>query len=111
MIRILNYSLLLVLLLGVSIFATQNQQVYSLRFLNQTSIDLPLGLVLVFSAGLGAIATTICQVRMRQTVNIPKTQASNSFNGYSGSSNFANSRSKVKKEIRDFDDDFDDDWD
>jgi uncharacterized integral membrane protein len=110
MIRILTYFLLLVLLLNISIFATQNQQVYSLKFLNQTSIDLPLGLILVFSAGLGAIATTIWQVRMKPDQKISRSEVATG-SSYSGSSSFPNSARKVKKEIRDFDDDFDDDWD
>jgi uncharacterized integral membrane protein len=109
MIRIFTYLLLLFLLLGVSVFATQNQQIYSLRFLNQTSIDLPLGLILVFSAGLGAIATTIWQVR--QVIKVPKSPTFNADTGYANFTNFPNSKGKVKKEIRDFDDDFDDDWD
>ncbi|AFY74858.1 Protein of unknown function (DUF1049) [Synechococcus sp. PCC 7502] len=125
MILTFTYFLLSILLLGVSIFATQNQQIITLKFLNLESINLPLGLVLIFSAGLGTIVTTILQLNNRQAnrqvANSIKNNSENS-NSYQPSyqSNYKGntqtrkpqtSKPPVKDKIADFDDDFDDDWD
>jgi cytoskeletal protein RodZ len=61
MLRVLVYGLLWILLMGVAIFATQNTLLVTIKFLTFESINLPLGLVLVFSGGLGAIAATVWQ--------------------------------------------------
>jgi len=112
MIRTLAYILLWLLLMGVSIFATQNQLVVTLKFLVFESINLPLGLVLVFSAGLGAIAVTVFQsaltsqfvpVTPAPRVEPPKKETKTQTN------NQAKSQPKNQK-IDDFDQEWDDDW-
>ena len=109
MIRTLTYFLLGFLLSGVSIFAVQNQQSISLKFLNLESINLPLGLVLVFSAALGAIAITALQV---SSLRGSRSQFSNTqvTNPQVSKSRSKSVKTETKDKIGDFDDEFDDDW-
>jgi uncharacterized integral membrane protein len=112
MIRIFTYFLLSLLLVGVSIFAIQNSQIVTLRLFNQESINLPLGVVLVFSAGLGTLVITVLQVSNRRAYS-QVTNSSNSQNPSSyQTSKTATSRPRqtAKKEVADFDDDIDADW-
>lgn len=114
MIRILIYFSLVVFLMGTGIFATQNQQLvnlkFSLTFVNLESINLPLGLVLIFSAGLGAIVITGLQLgnlKARSEFSNP-TPSRSSFRSTQPVK--PAKATKTKDEIKDFDDDFDDDW-
>jgi uncharacterized integral membrane protein len=109
MIRTLIYFLLGFLLSGVSIFAVQNQQSISLKFLNLESINLPLGLVLVFSTALGAVFVTALQVSSLQG---SRSQFSNTqvANPQVSKSRPKSVKSEIKDKIGDFDDEFDDDW-
>lgn len=97
MIRILTYCLLTIILLGTSIFSNQNQQLVSLKFLNYESIDLALGLVLVLSAGVGAIFITILQ-SLPQPV-APQYKTAPRYQAQS-----------PQEKTRDFDDEFEEDW-
>ena len=129
MIRVLVYGLLWILLMGVAIFATQNTLLIAIKFLTFESINLPLGLVLVFSAGLGAIAVTVWQ-NMQIAESEPSTtqQVSDrgNFSSYSAyrastssdssASTKSTSPSKSAKNnpkdspYNDFDEEWDDDW-
>ena len=109
MIRTFIYFLVGFLLSGVSVFAVQNQQLVSLKFLTLESISLPLGLVLVFSSGLGATVITALQVSSFRG------SRSESFKPQTSQPQTSKPRSKptkteTKEKIADFDDEFDDDW-
>jgi uncharacterized integral membrane protein len=132
MIRVLVYGLLWILLMGVAIFATQNTLFVTIKFLAFESINLPLGLVLVFSAGLGAIALTIWQNTQvaESEPPMPSTSKQKSdrgnFSSYStyrastSSSSSASSKSTgtststkstpKDSQANDFDEEWDDDW-
>jgi len=113
MIRTSIYFLLMFFLMGVSIFATQNQQLVNLKFspifISLESINLPLGLVLIFSAGLGSIAITGLQV---SNFKVPQSEVSSTKTSSSRAKPQPAKpfRDRNKDEIKDFDDDFDDDW-
>lgn len=101
--------------MGTGIFATQNQQLvnlkFSLTFVNLESINLPLGLVLIFSAGLGAIVITCLQLgnlKARSEVFSNPTSSRSTFRSTQPVK--PAKATKTKDEIKDFDDDFDDDW-
>lgn len=94
--------------MGIAIFATQNQSLVQVNFLNLTSIQVPLGLVLVSSAGMGAIALSIWQsIRPSQA---PKTAKSKSSK-YDKYDDKYDDRSEEEYEEDDFDDEPEDDWD
>ena len=108
MIRTLTYFLLGFFLSGVSIFAIQNQQSISLKFINLESINLPLGLVLVFSTALGSVFVTALQVSsFRSKSKVSNTQAPNPQVSRSSPKSV---KTEAKDKIGDFDDEFDDDW-
>jgi cytoskeletal protein RodZ len=121
--------------MGVAIFATQNTLLVTVKFLAFESINLPLGLVLVFNAGLGAIAATVWQNmsanEAEATTARPKaTQQPGSYSAYkaSNASNKTGESSKSSKstastssstygkntakndKFNDFDEEWDDDW-
>jgi len=105
MIRLLTYFLLWLLLIGVSIFAIQNQQAIALKFINLESINLPLGLTLTLCVGLGAICTTALQLGSRNSRQpVPK------FTAPKQTSKPKPPKSPAKDKIADFDDEVDDDW-
>jgi uncharacterized integral membrane protein len=130
MIQVLVYGLLWILLMGVAIFATQNTLFVTIKFLTFESISLPLGLVLVFSAGLGAIALTIWQNTQvaESEPPIPSKQNSDrgnfsSYSAYRASAPSASSASSKStgtststkstpknSQADDFDEEWDDDW-
>ncbi|WP_019500260.1 lipopolysaccharide assembly protein LapA domain-containing protein [Pseudanabaena sp. PCC 6802] len=134
MLRILVYGLLWVLLMGVAIFATQNTMLVTIKFFTFESINLPVGLVLVFSAGLGAIATTVWQnmemTEVEATTPGPDTTSAtkqpSSYSAYrasAASKNSESSKSSASKssgasaknatksdKFDDFDEEWDDDW-
>jgi hypothetical protein len=106
MIRLLTYFLLFLLLIGVSIFAVQNQQAIALKFINLESINLPLGLTLTLSAGLGAIFATALQVSNRNAPNQPVPE----FTVPKQTSKPKSTKASAKDRVIDFDDEVDDDW-
>jgi len=97
--------------MGVAIFATQNMESIEVKFITLTSIPVPLGLALVSSAGLGAVAMTLWQSqtssktpvshRAKTSGNSPKQTQKDSFRAYDPDYDDAD----------DFDDPVDDDWD
>lgn len=123
MLRTLVYVLLWLLLMGVAIFATQNIFMVSLKFLAFQSINLPLGLVLVFSAGLGAILMTMLQTSRSEPLQANERLSESSSNPFRGSTSGAyrasyvgsdpkTSTTRSKDNPKDKSDDFDDDdWD
>jgi uncharacterized integral membrane protein len=133
MIRVLVYGLLWILLMGVAIFATQNTLLIAIKFLTFESIKVPLGLVLVFSAGLGAIALTIWQntqfAEAEPSTSSQQKSDRDNFSSYSAyrasNANAANTSSASSKpkdtstsakntpkdtQFSDFDEEWDDDW-
>lgn len=91
--------------MGIAIFATQNQSLVQVNFLNLTSIQVPLGLVLVSSAGMGAIALSVWQ-------SIPSSQPQPKA-PKTAKSKFSKYEQYYDKydEEDDFDDEPEDDWD
>ena len=55
MLRLALYLFLWLISMAIAIFATQNTNLVNLRLFNLESIKLPLGLLLVFCGGLGAV--------------------------------------------------------
>jgi uncharacterized integral membrane protein len=106
MIRLLTYFSLFLLLIGVGIFVGQNQQAIALKFINLESINLPLGLTLTISAGLGAIFTTALQVSSRNASR----QLNPKFTVPNQTSKSKPAKAPAKDRIADFDDEVDDDW-
>jgi uncharacterized integral membrane protein len=59
-------SLVLAVWIGlIAIFSIQNITLVSLKFLNYETIQIPVGVVLAFSVGIGAIAGAIAPVLWR----------------------------------------------
>jgi uncharacterized integral membrane protein len=121
MIRVLVYGLLWILLMGVAIFATQNTLLIAIKFLAFESINLPLGLVLVFSAGLGAIVMTVWQnmqiAEFEPSTSSQQVSDRGSFGSYSSYRASTTSSASGKPQntpkntqANDFDEDWDDDW-
>lgn len=46
---------------AIAVLAVQNFTPVSLRFLTAQSVEIPVGLVMAFSVGLGIVATTLIQ--------------------------------------------------
>lgn len=57
--NLLTSIIVAVWVVAIAILSVQNATPVSLRFLNFQSIQLPIGLVLAFSAGVGLIATAL----------------------------------------------------
>lgn len=122
MIRIIVYVLLLVLLMGVAIFATQNLFTVTIKLLVFQSINLPLGLVLVFCAGIGGVVITFLQVGLSTSSNNFSPSQSSAFSQeFSNSSSRPSSTSSSSTSTKfqsppkrsnssDWDDDGNDDW-
>lgn len=110
MIRTFVYVLLWFLLMGVAIFATQNTLNVSLKFLIFQSINLPLGLVLVFSAGLGAVAITLMQgspiAAPRFTPNRSYASTASRTSTKTASSTKANPKTKERDDWENWDEDW-----
>ncbi len=102
--------------MAVAIFATQNMGLVEVKFINLTSIPVPLGLALVSSAGLGAVAMTLwqSQTSTRKIVsNRPKPSGKSTKQGQQDS--FRDSARKSAydpdyDDADDFDDPIEDDW-
>ncbi len=115
MIRLSLYIFLWMLSVAIAIFAGQNTYLVNLKFFSFESIKLPLGLVLVFSAGLGAIFVNFWQNSISFDMpTMPK------FSGFTeqnppSKNQSATKTSDVKKDIprknKKLNDDFGEDWD
>ncbi|PZO42340.1 MAG: hypothetical protein DCF19_07025 [Pseudanabaena frigida] len=118
MIRLSLYIFLWISSMAIAIFATQNTALVNLRLFAFESIKLPLGLLLIFCGGLGAVLTSLWQTSI--SFDLPTAPK---FSGFSiknsPSKNQSASRtsenkkdvSRTNKTVRDdFDDEWDDDW-
>ena len=66
--------ILTISVIGVAIFSVQNATLVSLKFLGYESIQLPVGVILAFSAGIGAIAGAVVipiLINLNSQRNIP----------------------------------------
>lgn len=117
--RLFLYVFLWLLSIAIAIFASQNITTVSLRLFGFESINLPLGLVLIFSAGLGATIASLSQVSLdMQTLTMPKLSVFSSKKNLFAKKTEAKT-STFKKNVSgnrnpykdDFDSDWDDDWD
>ncbi len=118
MIRLALYLFIWIGAMAIAIFATQNTALVSLKFFAFESIKLPLGLVLVFCAGLGAVFASIWQTSV--SVNFPTSLKFSGFNPKNSplkgqvkakTTEAKKDISRTSKKIRDdFDEDWDDDW-
>ena len=118
MIRLSLYIFLWVTSMAIAIFATQNIHLVNLRFFTLESIKLPLGLVLIFCAGLGATFINIWQILIGSELpTVPKFSVFSAVNNpvkrqtAAQPSTLKRDISKSNNNIKDdFDDDWDDDW-
>lgn len=126
MLRLLLYLCLWIGSMGLAIFSSQNIYAVTVKLGTLESIRLPLGLVLIFCAGLGAIIMTLIMGFARKSIqfsfpNIPQFTKSSTQTSFqkqqtesqktSSNKRSANPSNKKKQESRDsFDDDWDDDW-
>ena len=126
MLRLLLYLSLWFGSMGLAIFSSQNIYLVTVKFIYLESIKLPLGLVLVFCAGLGAIAMTLLMEFSRKSFqfsvpNIPQFNNSGTKTTFSKNSTesqkttskipFNNSSTNKKSNTKDdFESDWDDDW-
>ncbi len=121
--RLLLYLFLCISSLGIAIFSSQNIYLVTVKLVSLESIKLPLGLVLVLCAGLGAVLatflTTFSKTSLQFTFpSIPE------FTKSSTKSSFQNNQKKPQKvtpknsstnkkyEVTkdDFEDEGNDDW-
>jgi uncharacterized integral membrane protein len=126
MLRLLLYLCLWIGSMGLAIFSSQNIYTVTVKLGAFESIKLPLGLVLIFCAGLGAIVMTLFMGFAQKSIqfsfsSIPKFTKSSPKTFFqksqtapqktSSNQRSANPNNKKKQESRDsFDDDWDDDW-
>ncbi len=112
MVRSFVYVLLWFLLMGVAIFATQNTLNVSLKLLIFQSINLPLGLVLVFSAGLGAFVITLLQGSPTTLPRFTPSRSSTSTASSRSTKTASSSSTKAKPKAQEQDDweNWDEDW-
>ncbi len=125
MIRLSLYIFLWITSMAIAIFATQNTYLVNIRFLSLESIKLPLGLLLVFCGGLGAIFVTFWQTSISLDLpTVPNFSGFSPRNSFSKSSSATKTSKEVKKTVQkdtsrtnknikkdDFDDDWDEEWD
>jgi hypothetical protein len=108
--------------MGIAIFASQNIFSVTIRLGSLESISLPVGLVMIFCGGVGAVLmtslTTLSQTSIKFTLpNINKNSKVNSKIPFAKQQP-KQQQTKVKKEFTkkksqykdDFDDDWNDDW-
>lgn len=121
MIRLSLYIFLWIGSMAIAIFATQNTSLVNLRFFAFESIKLPLGLVLIFSAGCGATCINIWQASIGfELPTVPKFSVFSNKNNPSKHQTVAKTTgvtkdisrtSRTAKKVKDdFDDDWDEDW-
>jgi len=117
MIRLFLYLFLWAGSMAIAIFATQNTYLVSLRLFNLESIKLPLGLLLIFCMGVGAIAINVLQTSISFDLpTVPKFSVLPTPKPNSGNQN-TTKKSAPKQNIPknsnskdSFDNDWDDDW-
>jgi uncharacterized integral membrane protein len=123
MFRLLLYFSIWIGSMGIAIFASQNIFPVTIRLGSLESIRLPLGLVLIFCVGVGAVLTTslttISQTSIKFT--LPNINKNTKVKSKVSSSNqqskqqpiqIKNEFTKKKSQYKDdFDDDWNDDWD
>ncbi|WP_181016252.1 LapA family protein [Pseudanabaena sp. BC1403] len=104
--------------MAIAIFATQNTFLVNLRFFAFESIKLPLGLVLIFSAGCGATCINIWQASIGfELPTVPKFSVFSNKTNPSKHQTVAKTAgvtkdiSRASKKPQKVKDDFDDDWD
>lgn len=117
MIRLSLYLFLWVGSMAIAIFATQNTYLVSLRLFNFESIKLPLGLLLIFCMGFGAIFINFWQTSI--SFQFPKMPKLSMFSAKKNppKNQTANKQSVPKQNISkntnstdSFDSDWNDDW-
>jgi uncharacterized integral membrane protein len=122
MIRLSLYIFLWIGSVAIAIFATQNTLLVNLRLFTFESINLPLGLVLIFCAGCGALYVNIWQTAISfELPTVPKFSVFSNKNNPSKRKTVAQTATKktdipktfrtTKKVKDDFDQDWDEDWD
>lgn len=125
MLRLSLYLFLWISSMGLAIFSNQNIYPVTIKLGFFESIKLPLGLVLIFSAGLGAIAITLLTEISRKTLQSPFPNISQ-FTNFPNKTSFSknstapknpsknpsknSSKNEKQKPKDDFDDTWDDDW-
>jgi hypothetical protein len=121
MIRLALYIFLWIGSMAIAIFATQNTFLVNIHFFAFESIKLPLGLVLIFCAGCGAICINIWQTSISfELPTVPKFSVFPNKNNPSkpqtvaktatATQNISKTSRASKKNKDDFDDDWDEDW-
>ncbi|PZV18223.1 MAG: hypothetical protein DCF20_03985 [Pseudanabaena sp.] len=121
MIRLSLYIFLWVGSMAIAIFATQNTLLVNLRLFTFESINLPLGLVLIFCAGCGALYVNIWQTSISfELPTVPKFSVFSNKNNPAKRQTVAQTTTKkadipktsrtIKKVKDDFDEDWDEDW-
>ena len=112
MIRLSLYLFLWVGSMAIAIFATQNTYLVSLRLFNFESIKLPLGLLLIFCMGFGAIFINFWQTSI--SFQFPKMPKLSMFSAKKNppKNQTANKQSVPKNtnSTDSFDSDWNDDW-
>ncbi|WP_055073544.1 hypothetical protein [Pseudanabaena sp. 'Roaring Creek'] len=128
MLRLSLYLFLWIMTLAIAVFAGQNTYLVNLKLFSLQSIKLPLGVVLVFSTGLGATFVSLWQNSLN--FHLPEVPKFSGFTSPKYPSNSPSQKSEVKQEFKreikkevkkdilktgkkqrdDFDDDWDDDW-
>jgi hypothetical protein len=85
--------------MAIAIFATQNTNLVNLRLFNLESIKLPLGLLLVFCGGLGAVLINFWQTSISFALpNIP-TKSTTSVNNPTSENQSFKQTAAVKKDF------------
>jgi uncharacterized integral membrane protein len=115
MIRLSLYFFLWISAIAIAIFSSQNIYPIVVKFISFESIKLPLGLVLIFCAGLGATFMTFLMAfpsKSIQSTNFPinfstKTSVQKPQKVATPKNESTNKKSIAKD---DFDDDQNDDW-
>lgn len=123
MMRLLLYLFLCISSLGIAIFSSQNIYLVTVKLISFESIKLPLGLVLVFCTGLGAVLVTFLTTFSKTSPqftfpSIPKFTKSSIKSPFQNNQKKSqkvtpkNSSTNKKYEVTkdDFDDERNDDW-
>jgi len=96
--------------MGVAIFATQNMSLVEVRFINLSSIPVPLGLALVSSAGLGAVAMTLWQSQTSSKTPVSHRAKPSGKSATQAQKDSFRAYDPDYDEADDFDDPIEDDW-
>jgi len=99
MLRLSLYLFLWLISMAIAIFATQNTNLVNLRLFNLESIKLPLGLILVFCAGLGAVVINLWQTSMSFAMPNIATKPTTSVNNQTSKNQSFTQQKAAKKNI------------